>query len=99
VAGSRHLDAQEAGGTADLAGRATGGFRDQTLALGLLAGQLASPADGLTGLAGALFGGFFVGAAAFHFAKQPLALQFLLQDLDGLVDIVVTDDDLQGTSP
>ena len=33
-------------------------------------------------------------AAKFHFAEDPLALHLLLQNLEGLIDIVVTDENL-----
>ena len=34
--------------------------------------------------------------AKLHLAKQAFALQFLFQDLEGLLDVVVSDEYLQG---
>ena len=72
---------------------------DQPFALGLLAGKFASAANRLTHLAHSLFGRFFICAAALHLAEHAFTLEFLFQGPQGLVDIVVSDDDLQGTSP
>ena len=41
-----------------------------------------------------LLGGFLVMAAELHLAEDALALHLLLQHLEGLVDIVVTDENL-----
>jgi hypothetical protein len=73
--------------------------RQKTLALGLLASELALPAHAFGGLAIALLGGLFVGAARPHFAEHALALHLLLQNADSLFDIVVPDDNLQIVSP
>ena len=43
---------------------------------------------------GLLLGGFLVMAAELHLAEDALALHLLLQHLEGLVDIVVTDENL-----
>ena len=43
------------------------------------------------------FGRFFVVAAAFHLPEDPLALHFPFQRLEGLVDIVVTDENLHAS--
>ena len=72
---------------------------NQAFALGPLAGKLASAANGLALLAHSLFRWLFVSAAAFHLAKHTLALELLLQGPKGLVNVVVSDDDKQGTSP
>ncbi len=72
---------------------------DQALALGLFARSLARSANGLARLPSSFFGRLFVGAAALHFAKQAFALKFLLQDPQGLVDIVVSYGNSQGNSP
>jgi hypothetical protein len=42
-----------------------------------------------------LFRGPFVVSAQLHFAEDALALHFFLKRLEGLIDIVVTDYDLQ----
>ena len=50
-------------------------------------------------LAGALFGRLFVKFPALHFAERSLALHLLLQRAQGLLDIIVADDDLyQGSA-
>src|SRR5436189_157009 len=41
-----------------------------------------------------LFGGFFVMTAKLHLAEDALALHLLFQRLQGLVDVVVTDENL-----
>jgi len=64
-----------------------------------LAFQLASPAHGLGLLAGALFRGLLVIAPELHFAEYTLALQFLLERLQGLINIVVTNQNLHVASP
>jgi hypothetical protein len=43
--------------------------------------------------------GFFVVAAKLHFAENALALHLLLERLEGLVDVVVTDENLQAKVP
>src|SRR6476660_1992612 len=72
--------------------------RQQTLALHLFAGELAGAADGFRFLPGSLLGGFFVTAAEPHLAEDALALHLFLQHPEGLVDIVVTDENLHGRS-
>src|SRR5579862_5512653 len=81
--------------------RAAGGARNnpglhrqQTLALQLLAGKLAGAADGFRLLADPFLGRFLVMSAQLHLAEDALALHLLLQHLEGLVDIVVTDENL-----
>src|ERR1700730_13317886 len=64
------------------------------LALGALAGELAGAADRFRLLPGLLFGGFLVVAAELHLAEDALALHLFLQHFEGLVDIVVTDENL-----
>ena len=68
--------------------------RQQTLALHLFAGELAGAADGFRFLPDSLLGGFFVTAAEPHLAEDALALHLFLQHPEGLVDIVVTDENL-----
>ena len=68
--------------------------RQQTFALQLFAGELAGAPDGLRLLPHPPLGGLFVMAAKLHLAEHALALHFLLQHLEGLVDIVVTDENL-----
>ena len=71
------------------------GSGQQAFALQLLAGQLAGAADGLGLLAGLLLRWLFKVAAQLHLAENALALHLFLQNFKGLVDIVVTDYDLQ----
>jgi hypothetical protein len=68
--------------------------RQQALALHFLARELAGAADSFRLLPRFLFRGFLVMAAEPHLAEDALALHLLLQHLEGLVDIVVTDENL-----
>src|SRR5271169_6224475 len=70
----------------------------QTLALGLLTGELTGAADRFRLLPRLLFGGLFVVSAELHLAENALALHLFLQRLEGLVDIVVTDENLHACS-
>jgi hypothetical protein len=70
------------------------GHGDQALALRLLAGQFSGAPDRFGFLAVAALGGLFISAVLPHFAENAFALHFLLQDLEGLVDIVVSDENL-----
>ena len=63
-------------------------------ALGLLARKLAGPADGLGLLAGTLLRGLLVIVPKLHLAEDAFALHFLLQRPEGLIDIVIANDDL-----
>lgn len=63
---------------------------DEPLALRALACKFPGPANGLSGFARPLLGRLFVSAAAFHFAEDAFALQFLFQDPKGLINIVVS---------
>src|SRR5262249_39530278 len=71
--------------------------RQESLALHALAGELARPADRLRLLARLLFRGFFVVAAELHLAENALALHLLLQRLEGLVDVIVADENLHAS--
>src|SRR6202007_91412 len=68
--------------------------RQQPFALQLLAGELASTADGLCLFAGLLLGGFFVMAAELHLAEDALALHLLFQRLESLIDIIIANENL-----
>ena len=63
-----------------------------------LAFQLACPANRLGLFSGPLLGWFFVGTTALHFAPQALALHFLLQRFQGLLDVVIADTYIQNDS-
>src|SRR5207245_571908 len=67
---------------------------DQAFTLGALAGELARPAHGFRLLAGALLGRLLVVDVTLHLAERALALHLLLQRLQGLVDVVVADENL-----
>ena len=67
----------------------------QSLALSQLAGRFTDAANGFTLFTGALFGGFFVGFARFHFPENAFTLQLLLQNTEGLIDVVVSNQNLQ----
>src|SRR5262249_15197546 len=82
------------------AGAARGGprlHRQQAFALHALARELARPADRFRLLARLFLGGFFVVAAKLHLAENALALHLLLQRLEGLIDVVVTDENLHAS--
>ena len=61
----------------------------------LLARELARPANGFGFLAVAALRRLLVEAPLLHLAKDAFALHFLLQDAERLVDVVVTDENLQ----
>ena len=63
-------------------------------ALRLLARELPCPADGLGLLAGALLRRLFVIVTELHLAEDAFALHLLLQRPEGLIDIVIANDDL-----
>src|ERR1700730_6486983 len=92
---------ETAGPAAAAAGRARHdlGLRGQkSLALGAVARELARTADRFRFLAGALLGGLFVMAAQLHLAENDLALHFLLERLEGLIDVVVANENLHVSS-
>ena len=68
------------------------------LELGGFTGQLAGATDGLGLLACLLFGGLLVVVAQLHLAEDAFALEALLENPEGLVDIVVADLYLQNVS-
>ena len=76
--------------------RASGREASETFAFEAFAFDLAGAADGFRFFAGPSFGGFFVGAPKLHLPEDALALHFLFQRLEGLIDVVVADDDLHG---
>src|SRR4051812_2427453 len=92
-----------AAGTTTVAARAGAEHRlrlhwQQAFALQLLAGQLARAAHGFGLFAGLLLGGLFVMTAELHLAENTLALHLLLQRLEGLVDVVIADENLHAAS-
>ena len=69
-------------------------------ALGALASELAGTAHGFSALAGFLLGRLFEVLTGLHFPEQAFALHFLFQRAEGLLNVVIADDDLYyGTSP
>src|SRR5437868_3778480 len=70
----------------------------QAFALQLLARQLAGAAHGFRLFAGLLLGGLLVMTAELHLAENPLALHLLLQRLEGLIDVVIADENLHAAS-
>src|SRR3954471_21796413 len=72
--------------------------RQQAFALQLLAGQLACAAHGFGLFTGLLLGGLFVMTAELHLAENTLALHLLLQRLEGLIDIVIANENLHAAS-
>jgi hypothetical protein len=75
------------------------GSGDKSFALGLLARELASSPDRFALFTSRLLGGLLVKSPAFHFTKHTFALHLLLEHTERLIDIVVTDEDLQETFP
>jgi hypothetical protein len=72
--------------------------RNEALALRALSGELAGAAHRLRLLAGLLFRGLFVMATKLHLAEDALALHLFLERLEGLIDVVVTDENLHACS-
>src|ERR1700716_2456143 len=72
--------------------------RQQAFALQLLAGELARAAHGFGLFTGLLFGGLFIVTAELHLAENALALHLLLQRLEGLIDIVIANENLHAAS-
>ena len=66
----------------------------EAFALQALTLQLAGAADGLCSLAGTAFGRLLEMAAQLHLAEDALALHLLLERLERLIDIVVTNENL-----
>src|SRR5581483_1479358 len=107
---SAHAAARTAAGAATAAARAaalaTGTraehrlrlHRQQAFALQLLARELARAAHGFGLFAGLLLGGFFVMAAELHLAEDALTLHLFLQRLEGLIDIVIANENLHAAS-
>lgn len=69
--------------------------RKETFALKLLARKLALAANCLGLFPDTLLGWLFIGAARLELAEQTFALHLLLQDTERLVDIVVSNENLQ----
>ncbi len=72
--------------------------RQQAFALQLLAGELARAAHSFGLFADLLLGGLFIMTAELHFAENTLTLHLLLQHLEGLIDIVIANENLHAAS-
>src|SRR5215475_4426463 len=70
----------------------------QAFALHLLARELAGPADRFRLFPRLLFRWFFVMSAELHLAENALALHLLFERLQGLVDVVVANENLHACS-
>src|SRR5438128_8645874 len=72
--------------------------RQQAFTLQLLARELAGAAYGFGLFTGLLLGGLFIMTAELHLAENPLALHLLFQRFQGLIDIVVANENLHPAS-
>src|ERR1700729_3814639 len=72
--------------------------RQQGFTLQLLAGQLARATHGFGLFTGLFLGGLFVVTAEFHIAENTLALHLLFQRLEGLIDVVIANENLHAAS-
>ena len=68
------------------------GHGDQAFALSLFPGSLARTSDGFRRLAGLALRRFFIRLATLHLTKNAFALQFLFEDPERLIDIVVANE-------
>src|SRR5262245_48292869 len=68
------------------------GHGDQAFALSLFPGSLARASDGFRFLANLALRRFFMRLATLHLTKNALALQFLFEDPERLIDIVVANE-------
>jgi hypothetical protein len=71
----------------------------QALALGAFAGQLAGAANAFRLFTGSLFGWLFVVITKLHFPKDAFALHLLFEGLEGLIDIIVANENLHASIP
>src|SRR5690242_21410883 len=72
--------------------------RKQAFALHLLARELAGPTDRFRLFPRLSFRWFFVMTAKFHLAENAFALHLFLERLEGLVDVVVANENLHACS-
>jgi hypothetical protein len=66
----------------------------EAFALDALAFHFTGAANRFGGLTGAAFARLLVMPAQFHFAKNTLALEFLFERLEGLIDVIVANENL-----
>jgi hypothetical protein len=72
-----------------------GRSRKQAFALSEFPRGLFSPTDPLALLSHPFLRRFFIGSPPLYFTEQPFALEFLLQDPQGLFNIVVANENFQ----
>ena len=72
---------------------------DQTFALGGLAGQLANTTHALRFFAGTPFRRLFIVISQLHLTKDTFTLKFFLQNLIGLINVIITNGNLHVSSP
>jgi hypothetical protein len=71
----------------------------QAFALSELPCGLFSPANPLALLPHSFLRRLFIGSPPLNFTEEPFALELLLQDPEGLVDIVVANENFQSGTP
>jgi hypothetical protein len=74
-------------------------YRNKPFPLGAFSRQFAQAPDGFAGLSRSALRWFLVSAAPTQFAKEAFPLKLPLEELQGLVDVIVTDEYLDGLSP
>jgi hypothetical protein len=74
------------------------GSRQKTIALRLLSRKLAGSSDSFGLLTHSFLRGLLIEASQFHFAEDSLSLHPLLEDAQGLINIVFTHKNLQSNS-
>jgi hypothetical protein len=71
----------------------------QAFAFSQLPRRLSSSANGLALLACSSLGRFLIGPPTLYFTKKAFALELLLQDPEGLVDVVIANENFQSGTP
>lgn len=69
----------------------------EAFALDALALHFAGAADSLGGFAGAALGRLFIVPTQLHFTENAFALEFFLEGLEGLIDVIVANENLHLT--
>ena len=99
TAATRHQSELCQTGKTDLAGLTRRFAWDQTFTLGVFASQFTGAAHSFSLFAGTLFRWLFIEIPQLRFTEDAFALQLLFQSAEGLINIVVTYDDLHGLFP
>ena len=68
--------------------------RTRKVALRPFAGEFSSAPHGLGLFSSTFFRGFFVGGAELHLSEDTFALKLFLENLEGLVDVIVSYDNI-----